>query len=208
MRLRRVLTWVLALILVVGIAGFVAFLYFIPPFTLTPPEEFINAEAAAAPDVSGIEDPATRALAERGRYLVVSTGCAGCHVTPGPQGPQWDMYLAGGFKSIGPDGLEVVSRNLTPDRETGIGQRTDEEIKRVLRSGIMANGRPIYHRAMPWSAFSHWTDDDLHAVVVFLRHVKPVRHEIPDPAPVKLSDPEAIEEAYGGKDYGRPVRQQ
>jgi hypothetical protein len=77
----------------------------------------------------------------------------------------------------------VVSRNLTPDKETGLGARTDDDVKRVLRSGVYPDGRPIPHNAMPWAQFSNWSDEDLHAVVVYLRHVKPIRHEIPPPGP-------------------------
>ncbi|MGE5200135.1 MAG: c-type cytochrome, partial [Rhodospirillaceae bacterium] len=92
-----------------------------------------------------------------------------------------------------------VSRNLTPDKETGLANRTDEDIKRVLRSGVFPDGRPISHAAMPWPQFSNWSDEDLYAVVVYLRHIKPVRHEIPPPAPGNASAvvPGALEVVYG-----------
>jgi hypothetical protein len=93
------------------------------------------------------------------------------------------MYLAGGRRFTTNAHGAVVSRNLTPDKETGLGSRTDDEVKRVLRSGVYPDGRPIPHNAMPWAQFSNWSDEDLHAVVVYLRHIRPVRHEIPQPAP-------------------------
>jgi mono/diheme cytochrome c family protein len=182
MDMKRILKWAALVSVVVAAGGFVAFLYFVPPLMTTAPEEFINGEAAMAPPVDGIADPAVRALAERGRYVLLTTDCTGCHVTPGPQGPMPDMYLAGGRRFTTNLHGTVVSRNLTPDRETGLGLRSDDDIKRVLRSGVYPDGRPIAHNAMPWAQFSNWSDEDLHAVVVYLRHIKPIRHEIPPPA--------------------------
>ena len=57
-----------------------------------------------------------------------------------------------------------VSRNLTPDKTTGLGRRSDDEVKRVLRSGVIPDGRVTSYRLMPWGAFSNWTDEDRHAV--------------------------------------------
>jgi len=179
--MKRVVKWAALVTAVVAAGGFVAFLYFVPSLMNTAPEEFINGEAAMAPPVDGIADPAVRALAERGRYVLLTTDCSGCHVTPGPQGPMPDMYLAGGRRFTTNLHGAVVSRNLTPDRETGLGQRSDEDIKRVLRSGVYPDGRSIQHGAMPWAQFSNWSDEDLHAVVVYLRHIRPIRHEIPPP---------------------------
>jgi hypothetical protein len=181
--MKRIMKWVALVVVVVAAGAFVAFLYLVPPLLSTDPQEFVNLEATMAPAVDGIADPAVRALAERGRYVLLTTECTGCHVTPGPQGPLPDMYLAGGRPFTTNAHGVVVSRNLTPDRETGLGARTDDDVKRVLRSGVYPDGRPIPHNAMPWAQFSNWSDEDLHAVVVYLRHIKPIRHEIPPRAP-------------------------
>ena len=77
--------------------------------------------ADAAPAVTDIADPAERAIAERGRYIVMTTGCIGCHATNGPQGPDLTKYLAGGGLKIQTPHGTFVSRNLTPDQETGLG---------------------------------------------------------------------------------------
>ncbi len=185
-----------------AILAFLAFLYFIPPFFIAPPEAFSKDVAPNTPGVNDITDPVERALAERGRYLVMTTGCIGCHGTPGPQGPDWSRYLAGGLKIQTRHGT-FVSRNLTPDRETGIGGRTDAEIVRVLRSGLFPDGHVTSHTVMPWANFSNWTEEDLRAVVVYLRHLKPVHHRIPDrtSAPA-VTVPGAVDQDYGGRDYG------
>jgi hypothetical protein len=202
--MKRIMKWVALVVVVLAAGAFVAFLYLVPPLMSMDPQEFVNLEATMAPAVDGIADPAVRALAERGRYVLLTTECTGCHVTPGPQGPLPDMYLAGGRPFTTNAHGVVVSRNLTPDRETGLGARTDDDVKRVLRSGVYPDGRPIPHNAMPWAQFSNWSDEDLHAVVVYLRHIKPIRHEIPPPAP-GVADalvPGALEIA-GGVDAGK-----
>jgi mono/diheme cytochrome c family protein len=201
--MKKFLKWALLVLAVIVVCGFGAFLYFIPPFFITPPEDFGKALADAAPPVTDIADPAQRAIAARGRYLVTTHGCIGCHATNGSQGPDLTKYLAGGaLKFQTPHGT-FISRNLTPDQETGIGRRTDDEVKRVLRSGTFPDGHVAIGTVMPWPAFSNWTEEDRHAVVVYLRHLKPIAHRIPDPASGNaVTIPGAIEQDYAGRDYG------
>ena len=198
---KKILKWTLLVLLALAAVGFGAFLYFIPPFFLSPPETFSKDIPTMAPGVGDIQDPAERAIAERGRYIVMTTGCLGCHATPGPQGPIPEMYDAGGLKFVTTEGT-FVSRNLTPDQETGLGRRTDEEVKRVLRSGVFPDGRVMSHTTMPWANFSNWSEEDRHAVGIYLRHLKPVRHQIPEPTSGRPTIPGALDEDYGGIDYG------
>jgi alcohol dehydrogenase (quinone), cytochrome c subunit len=96
-----------------------------------------------------------------------------------------------------------VSRNLTPDKETGLARRTDDEVKRVLRSGTFPDGHIVPSTAMPWGSFSNWSEEDRHAVVVYLRHLRPIRHQTPEPVPGNaLTIPGAFDQDYAGKDYG------
>jgi mono/diheme cytochrome c family protein len=201
--MKTFLKWTLLAVVVTALGAFTAFLYLIPPFFTTPPEEFGKAMATAPPPVTDIADPAVRAIAQRGRYIVMTTGCIGCHATNGSQGPDLTKYLAGGALRIQTAHATFVSRNLTPDPETGLARRTDDEVKRVLRSGTFGDGHVAEGTAMPWPVFSNWTEEDRYAVVVYLRHLKPVRHRIPEPVPGNaITVPGAIEQDYAGKDYG------
>jgi hypothetical protein len=198
----RVFKWLALAVVVVAIAGFLAFLYFIPPFFSVSPEDYVKQAAAPAVSLEKITDPGKRAIAERGKYIVMISGCADCHSTPGPQGPNPEMYLAGGTK-IGVKGAgAAVSRNLTPDPETGLGKVSDDEVKRVLRSGVFRDGRRVHHRQMPWNVYANWTDEDRHAVVSYLRQVKAVKHKIPDPMrDATFENPEGVDHFFG-RDFG------
>ena len=203
--MKKILKWTAIILGSILIVGFVLFLYFIPPFMVAPPEEFIKPNLAQGPSLDDIKDPAERMLAQRGKYIVVSTDCNGCHTTIGDKGPKYDTeYLAGGAKGYYTyDGLETYCRNLTTDPTTGLARRTDDEVKRVLRSGVLPEGRQANWRRMPWNFLSNWTEEDRHAVLTYLRHIKPVKHGIEDPEPVPpLGDPNATEQAFGG-DYAK-----
>jgi hypothetical protein len=197
--MKRVLKWIGAVLGILLVVGFVLFLYYIPPFTSMPPEDFINPELSAGPDLKTISDPRERMLAERGRYIVLTHDCSGCHTT-GDNGPDFSRYLAGGSKSYIPGVGTAVCKNLTPDSATGLGSHTDEEILTALRSGLLRDGRLMHSRFMPWGTWSNWTEEDKHAVVVYLRHLQPVHHRIPDFVPVTPADTGSAEVFYGG-DY-------
>jgi hypothetical protein len=201
--MKRFLKRAVIIVAVLAVCGFIAFLYFIPPFFITPPEQFGKDIGDAAPSVADIKDARERAIAERGRYLVVTHGCEGCHATNGTQGPDLSKYLAGGGLKVQTDHGTYVSRNLTPDKETGLARRSDEEVERVLRSGTFPDGHVVPMSAMPWASFSNWTEEDRYAVVVYLRHLKPIRHQIPEPVPGNaLTIPGAFDQDYATKDYG------
>jgi mono/diheme cytochrome c family protein len=119
---------------------------------------------------------------ERGKYLVRTIGCAGCHSTytddlrlvEGTQlsgGLTFDLYPFGKY----------VTRNLTSDKETGLGNWTDQEIKRALTQGISREGRKFLPFPMPWTAFASMKEEDQNAIVAYLRTIPAVHHKIPDP---------------------------
>ena len=102
----------------------------------------------------------------RGRYIFGATGGCGCHTVP--DGP----VNAGGRRYDGPFGT-VHSTNITPDRQTGIGTWTDAEIIAAIRTGRRPDGErllPVH----PYPVFNGMAQEDLQALVAFLRTVPPV----------------------------------
>lgn len=136
--------------------------------------------------VPGSYAPADRGFVERGEYLVELLGCGACHTDGALQGAA-DMQrsLAGsrtGIAYANPLGDEfpgvTYPPNITPDEKTGIGAWTDQQIENAIRAGI---GRHMDRRikSMPWPGYAKLTDDDARAITMYLRSIKPVRHEVP-----------------------------
>src|SRR4051794_38921282 len=75
-------------------------------------------------------------LVERGAYLVNSVMvCHNCHTPRGPQGLDLSRALAGGSQVFDEPAFKVTGSNITPDKDTGIGNWSDAELKRFLVSG-------------------------------------------------------------------------
>jgi mono/diheme cytochrome c family protein len=85
-----------------------------------------------------------------------------------------EVPLSGGVVFDLPLG-KIYSKNITPDVETGIGKLSDAEIARALRYGVHADGTPVFD-FMP---FHNLSDEDLTAVISYLRSQRPVRKEVP-----------------------------
>jgi mono/diheme cytochrome c family protein len=117
-----------------------------------------------------------------GSYLIYRQGCLFCHTPIREDGSLVEpLRLAGGqLWRVGAYG-DFVSYNLTSDEETGLGKRTDDEIKRVITTGVRHDGSRMLPLLMPWHAYSHLRDFDLDAIVAYLRTLPPVRNHIPPP---------------------------
>ncbi len=123
-------------------------------------------------------DPA----AERGKYLVSIAGCNDCH-TPGYFLGKPDMarFLGGSEVGFEIPGLGVFhGPNLTPDKETGLGNWTDEQILTALQKGARPDGRMLAP-IMPWHAFANLTAEDAKGIVAYLRSLPPVKNKVPGP---------------------------
>src|SRR5262245_41774164 len=117
---------------------------------------------------------------ERGRYLVDNVmTCHNCHTPIGPNGPQFDRPLSGGLRFDEP-AFDVTASNITPDRETGIGNWSDAEIKTALQAGTRPAG---HHLApiMPSGFYKILTPDDLDGIVAYLRSLPAVSNTVPGP---------------------------
>lgn len=136
----------------------------------------------------GTYAPENRGLVERGEYMVELLGCGSCHTDGALDGvPDMGRALAGsgtGIAFTSPLGERypgiVYPPNITPDRKTGIGDWSDRQIADAVRAGIGRHGsRRI--TAMPWQGYAKISDDDVDAIVGYLRSVAPVEHRVPDP---------------------------
>lgn len=125
---------------------------------------------------------ATEPLA-RGRYLARAMLCALCHTPISAEDGAYDprFFLAGGMRvSAYPWGV-WYSRNLTPDRDTGLGQWSEAEIVTAITRGIARDGRRLDPMAMPWPWFSRLTPEDAHAIATYLKALPATRNEVPEP---------------------------
>ena len=135
------------------------------------------------------------ALLERGKYLMNGiVACGNCHTPRGPDG-RWveGMELAGGFV-LKEQMFTAVMPNITPDAETGIGGWSDEELIRAIREGIRPDGTVI-GPPMPIGLYRGLSDNDVKAIVAYMRSVPAVSNATP-PSEYKFPLPPA---------YGPPV---
>src|SRR5439155_7950333 len=119
---------------------------------------------------------------KRGQYLVETLACALCH-SPVDQQKRLipGLRLAGGLHlHIEPYG-DFPTGNLTSDKETGLGNWTDAEIKRTITQGILKDGTRLLPFPMDWASYSTMKDDDINAIIAYLRTVPPVRNKVPPP---------------------------
>jgi alcohol dehydrogenase (quinone), cytochrome c subunit len=111
------------------------------------------------------------ATIERGRYVATAANCVSCHTRKG------GAPFSGGRPLATPLGT-IYSTNITPDRETGIGSWSAEDLKRALREGIAADGRNLFP-AFPYPFYTRLSDGDIADLYAYLRTLEPVRHVPP-----------------------------
>jgi mono/diheme cytochrome c family protein len=109
----------------------------------------------------------TPAEVARGKYLVRIGDCMACHTQRGSQ------KFAGGRPIQTPFGI-IYTPNITPDRETGIGNWTDEEFYKALHDGIAPGGVNLYP-AFPYPSFTYVTEKDVLAIKAYLYSLSPVK---------------------------------
>ncbi len=112
-------------------------------------------------------------LVERGQYIFSLAGGCACHSppkgTPYAGGREFPIPMA-----------KIYSTNLTADKETGLGGWSEQQIHDAMVKGIRPNGEQLIP-AMPYEAYSGMAEEDLRALIAYLRILKPVRKENPRP---------------------------
>ncbi len=123
--------------------------------------------AAGVADARSQENSAE--LVERGQYIFSSAGGCACHSppkgTPYAGGREFPIPMA-----------KVYSTNLTADKETGLGNWSDQQIRDAITRGIRPDGERLLP-VMPYEAYSGMAEEDLKALIAYLRTLKPVRKE-------------------------------
>lgn len=115
--------------------------------------------------------------AQRGEYLVNSIlNCGGCH---SPRGPDAAAKAFSGGNLFESPAFKVYTSNLTPDKETGIGNWTAEQIKDAIIKGVRPDGTKL--AVMPTAYYTLLTPRDTDAIVAYLRSLKPIKNQIPTP---------------------------
>lgn len=156
-----------------------------------PLEDYEEIDAATILDapspIAGNFAPEHLYQVKHGEYLVELLGCGACHTNGALEGaPQMDMAFAGsriGIAYANPLGDDtpgvVYPPNITPDKETGIGLWSDQQIERAIRVGL---GRHVDRSiaVMPWQGYTKMTEEDATAIVSYLRSIEPIHHQVPD----------------------------
>jgi mono/diheme cytochrome c family protein len=164
----------------------------------------------AAPDVAAsAETPVAR-----GSYLVNTImACGNCHSPRDSEGALIANRALSGGLTISTPAFTATAPNITPDRDTGLGDWTDAEIKQALLKGV----RPDHGRlpgvllaaVMPVGFYKALLPSDLDAIVAYLRTVKPVKNVVPQPsytAAVRREPYPEAEAGFAGADFTDPVR--
>ena len=127
------------------------------------------------------EAPAQDAVA-RGKYLTTFGGCHDCH-TPGYffGKPDEKRHLAGSEVGFEIPGMGVFhGPNLTPDKDTGLGNWSAAEIVTALQTGVRPDKR-ILAPIMPWKTLAQLTKDDANAIAAYLKSIPAVKNKVPGP---------------------------
>ncbi len=116
--------------------------------------------------------PADQTLIERGEYLARAGDCLACHVVEGGR------PYAGGLPIEMPFGT-LYSTNITPDKETGIGNWSDDDFVKAMQQGVGPDGQH-YYPAFPYTSFTLMPREDILAIKAYLFSLEPVRQQNPE----------------------------
>ncbi len=128
---------------------------------------------AYGPPVETVAHPVEGVTEEYGAYLAGPVAhCLECHTTFGEMGPMFDTHLgAGGFEFHGPWGTSVAS-NITSHKD-GLAAYSDAELTAMITQGLRPDGSRMMP-PMPYGYFAQMTDDDVAALILYLRGIPPL----------------------------------
>ena len=146
---------------------------------------------------------------ERGKYLVEGIlTCGNCHTPRGPGGVlDTKRAYSGGPQEWDTSWYKVKGSNITPDKETGIGKWSVQDIKRALTEGVRPNGQQLAS-IMPYGFYKIFQPSDLDAVVAYIRSVAPVASKVQPPvykAAIPVDVPPGAEKPLAAKEMRDPT---
>ena len=172
---------------------------------------FIGAKTRALTDR---KFEATPQRLTRGKYLVSGvTGCFACHTDADWSKPGAPPVAGreGSGHVWSSEGLPwLVAANITPDKETGIGNWSDDTLARAIREGIGYDGRALFPM-MPYPNYREMSDEDLASIIVYVRSVQAIRNQLPAtkmPFPLNFfmqNMPQPVTAAVAAPDQSTPV---
>lgn len=115
-----------------------------------------------------------------GRYMVFALDCFSCH---SPDFKKVDFgspektpgYLSGGNAMLDLEGRKILSANITPDDETGIGRWSEADFVRAVKHGFRPDGRMLHY---PMEVRPELGDDEAAAMYAYLRTVPAVKNAV------------------------------
>ncbi len=110
-------------------------------------------------------------LIQRGQYIYSLAGGCACHTAP-----KGTSNL--GAREFPIPMAKIYSTNLTADKETGLGDWSDQQIRDAMTKGIRPNGEKLLP-VMPYEAYSGMSEEDLTALIAYLRSLKAAPKKTP-----------------------------
>ncbi|MFK0333714.1 c-type cytochrome [Rhizobium sp. NPDC090275] len=159
----------LGAVVVLGIAGCGYWAY----------DRLNTSRSSVADDTTALVDvKSTDAAAiKRGEYVMRTGDCMACHTVPGKD------PFAGGYEFKTPFGT-LLSSNITPDRDTGIGKMTERDFFDAVRHGQGSKG--FLYPAMTYTAYAKLTDQDMHDLWAYMSTVTPVKNAVDENAGMRF----------------------
>ena len=129
---------------------------------------------------NSIENPDTSNMVELGRYLSSNLDCFSCHSsdfkTNNYMVPELSKgYFGGGNKPLNNNGQIVLTSNLTPDPETGIGNWTEEQFVKAVKYNVLDNEPALQY---PMSPYVYLTDHEAASIYQYLKTIPPIKNKV------------------------------
>jgi mono/diheme cytochrome c family protein len=119
-------------------------------------------------------------MVAHGKYLVETiAGCGNCHTQRNPDGTFMDDKRYAGAFVIEEPVFKAYAKNITPDRETGIGTWSEDDIVKAIREGVRPDGR-VLGPPMSFIWYRYMSDTDAYSIAAFLKTVPAVHNEVPE----------------------------